>query len=140
MTTANENTTTPEAPVVYDDRSIRGGDQPMVDGGDQPMFESEDRSILAEDQSVNDKNRSTRAHDRSMIEVEYQSAHAHDRSMRGKENRSMRDKENRWMHGNGNRSMRGIENRPMLVTSNDQPFYRDCPPVILGNTSLESEN
>ena len=37
MATANENTTTPEASVVEDDRSIRGEDRPTL--------EREDRSI-----------------------------------------------------------------------------------------------
>ena len=30
MATANQNTTAPEAPVVEDDRSIRGDDQPLA--------------------------------------------------------------------------------------------------------------
>ena len=133
MATGNENTRTPVASVADDDRSIRGDDQPVLDDRDRPTLESEDRSVLAEDQSANDENRSSHVHDRCMMEVEYQSIRAHDRSMVGDENRSMRGKENR--------PMRGKENRPMLVTGDDRSFsHGDRPPVILGNTSLKIKN
>ena len=79
MATANENTTVPEAPVVEDDRSIRGDDRPTLEREDRSV----NREDLAEDQSISGEDRSMRVHDRSMLEVENQSVHARDRPMVG---------------------------------------------------------